>query len=384
MSRVGGRSYPTAEVYEDRERDYYSSSGRRRPTREHDDVEVDVRTDHARRQPEFLREDYGRTSNAGPMVLREDRYEDDHRRRKPYNDYEQEELVIRSRRPEPERSRGPPSRYERDDIEIDRETTTRSHRGGREREDVELDVRRDDWEKSSRRGNDRDDLSIHIRERSRGPPRREELEEVDIRERSRVPSKRETDKEEIVIRRGEGRPKPIRDVSGEDLIIRREDVDDRSHRRREHSTERINIDIRHDEDERPPPRPRSRMDREEIDIRITDDERRRRKPDADRNTLVVRERSQERSRSNRPIAREREDYYFRRRSPERPRETEKEEIIIRRHMTPSPPPAPSPPPPEPEPEPELLPITRPPIHQEIITHHRHIDHGTFKYTNSCR
>jgi hypothetical protein len=51
----------------------------------------------------------------------------------------------------------------------------------------------------------------------------------------------------------------------------------------------------------------------------------------------------------------------------------KDEIIIRRREQRSPErlPTPSPPPPPPAPEPEI----RPPIIQEIITHHRHIDHG---------
>ena len=49
----------------------------------------------------------------------------------------------------------------------------------------------------------------------------------------------------------------------------------------------------------------------------------------------------------------------------------KDEVIIRRNDR-----EPSPeyvPPPEPEP------IRAPPIHQEVITHHRHIDHGWFLF-----
>jgi hypothetical protein len=57
----------------------------------------------------------------------------------------------------------------------------------------------------------------------------------------------------------------------------------------------------------------------------------------------------------------------------RDREVVKDEIVIRRmeERSPSPEPLPPPPPPPAAPEPEI----RPPIIQEIITHHRHIDHG---------
>jgi hypothetical protein len=76
------------------------------------------------------------------------------------------------------------------------------------------------------------------------------------------------------------------------------------------------------------------------------------------------------------VAREREEFVVRRREPSPPspkREVVKDEIIIRRREERSPSPAPLPPPPPP-PQPEI----RPPIIQEIITHHRHIDHGKLR------
>jgi hypothetical protein len=76
------------------------------------------------------------------------------------------------------------------------------------------------------------------------------------------------------------------------------------------------------------------------------------------------------------VAREHEEFTIRRRdtSPQ-PREIVKDEIIIRRKEERMPTPSPSPSPPPPPPPPQLEPEIRPPIIQEIITHHRHIDHG---------
>jgi hypothetical protein len=76
------------------------------------------------------------------------------------------------------------------------------------------------------------------------------------------------------------------------------------------------------------------------------------------------------------VARKEEEWVVRRPRTPPPRDWEKEEIIIRRkERSPSPEPEP---PREPTPEPQpppIEPIYRPPIIQEVITHHRHIDHG---------
>jgi hypothetical protein len=79
------------------------------------------------------------------------------------------------------------------------------------------------------------------------------------------------------------------------------------------------------------------------------------------------------------IARKEEEWVVRRpRSPPRKTIEEQEIIIRRRERSPSPvpePPREPTPEPCPPPPPPLEPIIRPPIIQEVITHHRHIDHG---------
>ncbi|KAH0424062.1 SET domain-containing protein, partial [Aureobasidium melanogenum] len=359
------RRYPVADVYDERDRDPYA---RPRPARNYDDIEVDInRTRYADRPetvvsdrrstrgpklPDFLHDDYGRT-NAGPLVVKNREVDD-------YADYvarrevdtvsrrggervERDELVIRDRRAEPPpRERPPPSRDPRD---IERE---------------EIIFRRGE------------------REQSRPPrPRdRGEIEETDILIRRRE-QERERDPEpprgppDIVFRRGAGerRPPPRSEAA-------RSEVADEE------------IIFRHEERRSPPPPARSvrNVEREEISIR----ERERSLPPP-------------RRRSPGPLAREREEWLFRRREPSLPPppRDEREEIIIRRreHEHPSPPPVrddmeeiiirrrdrsvprePSPEPvreptPEPPPPPPPEPIVRPPIIQEIITHHRHIDHG---------
>ncbi|KAL9089021.1 MAG: hypothetical protein Q9159_002739 [Coniocarpon cinnabarinum] len=372
MSRAGGTRYET--VYEDRDRDYYRGGGGGGASRSrYNDVDVDVRTrdDYERRprQPEFLREDYGRT-NAGPVVLARDGD-----RRKPARDYEEEEILVKTK--SRDKTRDPPARY-RDEYDVDiRETESRRPERRRERDDVDVDVYEKRSAAPSRRG--RDEVDVDIREsdtRSRTTRRDHDHDDIDIniRSTSRPAPPKRMNTEDIVFRRGEGeRRRPTESVANkEDIHIRRDDHFDN---RRGGSRERINIDIRETSRDRAPPRPRSNYDREEIDIRIREDEERRRTDDANRNTLVVRERSPSRQRR---VASEREDYYFRRRSPSPPPRNEQEEIIIRRNRQRTPSPSPSPPrapsPPTPEPMPELPPIIRPPIHQDVITHHRHIDH----------
>ncbi len=254
MSR---RGYPVTELEFEREREYYPNG---RLEREYE--EIDVRR---RRDPEFLRDDYGR-SDAGPLVLRERKTEDfEFRREKPR---------VRER-------------------EVARE---------------ELVVRPREWERPREREIEREEIIYRPRERERPVKREVEREEYVYRPRERERSREPTyEKEEIVVRRGER--------------------------------------------ERP------------------------RTPAYERDEIVVRRGERERPKA---VAYEKEEITVRRGERERPRERdyEQEEIIIRRSEREKEP--------EPEPEPVLVPepIRAPPIHQEIITHHRHIDHGTRTLTSA--
>ncbi|KAJ4356790.1 uncharacterized protein N0V89_004826 [Didymosphaeria variabile] len=309
------RRYPTAELYEERQRDFYRNGGR--SDRSYDELDIELRRggDPRRSVPDFLHQDYDRRSNAGQMVVRERREEDFDTRSRRGREVEEDTVMVRSGRP------GPPS---------------------------------------SVRGTERDDISIRHSEAPSRRPREVEREETDItirhRDQSRPrappppppPPPREVEREDIVFRRGGGdRPRPRevdiereevrfrerspvrrRDVEREDFVFKHEHREDSRTGRDEHKDTLV---IRNRERSLPPPRVRGEM-----------------------------------------VAREREEFVVRRREPSPPpreREVIKDEIIIRRREERSPTPPPPPPPPQPEPE------IRPPIIQEIITHHRHIDHG---------
>lgn len=287
------------------------------------------------RQPDFLREDYGKTT-AGQLVVREDVREEEIYRRSP---------APRSRAP-------PPERVEKIVIEE------------RERE------RAPPYPRSSRSDvGEREEVIYRERTRSRPPPReppREEREEIDItirereREKSRPPPPRsEAPVEEIRFRRGGGPPRAV---------------------------ERTEVEIRESRSPAPAPRPsRTVVERDEIDIREV-----RSPPSRGRDTfkeeIRIRESSAPAPRRRSPsqgalVARKEEEWVVRRPRRSPPRDYEKEEIIIRRReKTPDPEPESSSSESEPEPEPEPSPPPPPepkylpPIIQEIITHHRHIDH----------
>lgn len=235
--------------------------------------------------------------------------------------------------------------------------------------------------------NDRkDDFMYREREPPRGGRGRNDNIDIDIdihednHHRAPPPPRseyRERDTEEIRFRRGEGerRPPPPR------TEVNREDIHFEEHKRAN-----------------PPPRSefaRSRGggDRENIDVsggyqlyaaEQTADMYEQIDIDIhNHHQHQNRERSaapppRQRSMSRGPmVAREREEWLVRRPRTPPQRDYEKEEIIIRRRErepTPEPPrePSPEPEPPAPPPEP---PVIRPPIIQEVITHHRHIDHG---------
>ena len=282
------RRYPTAELYEERQRDFYRNGNRGERT--YDELDVEISRDDPRRSaPDFLREDWGRTS-AGPLVVRDRVTEEIKSPRR--REVEEDTLVVRGGR--------------RESREVGRE---------------DISIRR---EKSRHRPREvkRDETDIVIKHRDSSRPRPREGHEVD--------------REEIRFRRGEvERPRP-REVDREEITFRR--------------------------GEREPPRTRE-VDREEVIYRR--DERGGREREFERDTVVVRPRERSLPPPRELVAREKEEFVVRRREPP-PREEVKDEIIIRRTEQRSPSP-----PPEPEP------IVRPPIIQEVITHHRHIDHGKF-------
>lgn len=317
--------------------------------------ETDVRTDRrGPRQPEFLREDYGRSANAGELVVRERREEDDYVSRAPTRRRSLES--VRSSRPAPART----ERVEKEEFvfkERERERGgrpyPRSERGSFDEEEKVIIRQRTNSRPPPTSGRSKEEIDIRIREGQRPewspPPRgyreQENVEEIRFRrgdgDRSSPPARSEVDREEIKITSTErtGPPPRRAEIDREEITFQetRSPPPRESNRGREVRKEEIDIDIR--DRSAPPPRQRSMS----------------------RGALV---------------RKEREEWIVRRPrtpSPSPPRDFEKEEIIIRRkERSPSPVREPTPePPPPPPPEP----IYRPPIIQEVITHHRHIDHG---------
>ncbi len=324
------------------------------------------------RQPDFLREDYGRNANAGQLVVREEIIEDDYvarapqrrrslesvRSRAPPQRVEKEEIIIRERErdnvgpPYPRSERG--SFSERDEVYRDRPRSRAPPQQNRDGYEEEIDIRIRETERDDRPPPPRSNLGGREENRFRrgdeGPPPMrgavEKREEVTFirEERDRPPPPREVEREEIVFRDTVRSPPPREQPRG---------------RGRD---EEIDIDIRESGRGRG-------MREEEIDINIRD-----------RSAPPPRQRSQSRGVM---VKKDHEEWVVRRRrtpspSPSPPpREFEREQIIIRRKER-SPSPEPLPPPREPSPEPlppPPEPIYRPPIIQEVITHHRHIDHG---------
>lgn len=363
--------------YTDRyeERDYYE-----RPSRRRDYEEVDIEVDRERferrpsraavleeryrssRQPDFLREDYGRDA-AGPLVVREtekvkeiqrDRGRTDmsaagSRRGESVERVTKEEVVIKDRVRDDDilEERRPRRARDREEIIVDdRRLEARDRprdRGYRDVEDEEVFIRRGERDYSPpgrRKEIILDDRDLYIyRGGSRPPPRREfEREEVRIREEISPP-----------------RDEVVKEVEKEEVVIRERDPSPRKYDR-DIERERIVIDERRRERSRPPPRFES---------------------------------------LGPPIAREREEFIFRRRrSPTPPpQDYEREQIVIRRRES-SPPLRELTPELIPEPEiepiiaprdlsPEALPLYRPPIIQHIYTHHHHIDHGMLGSSFTC-
>ncbi|MCJ1258794.1 hypothetical protein MMC24_006627 [Lignoscripta atroalba] len=377
MSR---RGYNSSEYYDERDRDYYPPTNGRGSggSRVVDYEEVDIR-ERTRREPDFLREDYGRPA-AGQLVVRE-----------------REDSEYRGSRSERPKDR----EVEREEIIIARSGRDKPRVRDREVEREELAYRPRQREKLVEREVEREEVIYRQRERSSPPPPpapapiAREREEFIYRARERSPpqiarereewvfrprpKEREPsiEREEITIRDRRERPREREpSIETEQITIR-----DRRERlrQREPSIEREAITIR-DTRERERERPRDRgYEKDEIIIRRDERSRERPRPresSFERDALVIRREERERPRERERVNNFREeDIVIRRDDRDGPRDRDfnKEEIIIRRserELDPEPEL-------EPEPEPVRLPepIRAPPIHQEIITHHRHIDHG---------
>ncbi|EON65735.1 hypothetical protein W97_04974 [Coniosporium apollinis CBS 100218] len=341
---MAARRYPTAELYDERQRDFYRGA---RSERDYDELDIELshgRPDYGRRQPEFLREDYGRTA-AGPLVPFRGREADERPpSRAPRREVETDEIIIRRREEEERpRARPPPPRSEvdRNEFMFRRQEREPPRRAPAETETTDIVIRRREEEEVPR---------------VRARPREVEREELDI-------SIRRTEQEE----RPRARPPPPRsEVDREEFSFRREEIE------RPRQPEEIRF-RRGDFQERPRRAPMVRDDEPEVIFKHR--ERTGPGPDIHEDKLIIRPRSNSRPPPRELVAREREEFIVRRREPTPPPppppQLEQEEIIIRRVERER---QPSPPPPPPEPEP----IIRPPIHQEIITHHRHIDHGVIR------
>jgi hypothetical protein len=329
------RRYPTAELYEERERDFYRNGNR--SERNYEELDIELRRGSGAGAgprsgaPDFFREEHNRS--AGPLVVRPREDEVPRGPRSARGGFDDDTRSMRSGRPPP-----PPSSAR--DFDPPRRRGTR----GFEEDETDIKITRREQSRPREpelRAVEREDIVFRRGDGPRGPPPREvDFEHDDVRFRGRGRG----DGIDIHASRSEV-SRHGRDVSAERGSIRFQERDGnfevRANRReysregRDSSRERSSLTIRGRERSLPAPRSRGEL-----------------------------------------VAREHEEFTIRRRdtSPA-PREIIKDEIIIRRKEERMPTPSPSPSPPPPPPPPQLQPEIRPPIIQEIITHHRHIDHG---------
>jgi len=334
---MAGRRYPSdvsIDRYDDR-REYSSRNGRRVYDDHYVDEELTYRRAPPARERErdvlvreevrerpasplgFLREDYGRSA-AGPVVLARREREDFEYARPPRSH-------SRHRSPSSE----PEKKVEREEIVI--------------RHD-DRDVDRRPPPPSSSRDREREEIIIR-----RGERDRDRLP----RPAAAAPPSREVQRDEVVIRRDDPgrRSRPEVDYEKDEVVSRRGDNDQRASSRGDYDREEIVI--RHSErdsddthyaprryDDYAPSRPRSR-ERERSRVRRAGSE--------SDHEIIIRQHSRE------------------------GRGGERQDIIIRktsRSRSPSPSVASAP---AALPEPQV--IYAPTIHQEVVTHHRHVDHG---------
>ena len=290
---MSSRRYPTAELYEERERDFYRNGNR--SERNYEELDLELRRgsgpDPRRSAPDFFREDYNRPT-AGPLALRP-RDEDNLSRAGPRSSrtFDDDVRSVRSRPP-------PPA------------STVR---------DVE-----------------REDITIRRREQSRGPPAREV----------------EREREDIIFRRGDGppvrsvsRPAP-RQVDDDDVRFRGRGGDIDFHASRSEVS-------RHGRDvsaERGSIRFQEHDGNFEIHAKRREFSRDGRDSSRERSSLTIRGRERSLPPPSRHrgdlVAREREEFVIRRPRAESPpqnnREVIRDEIIIRRKEERAPTPSPSP------------------------------------------
>ncbi|KAI4152580.1 MAG: hypothetical protein LQ340_002831 [Diploschistes diacapsis] len=391
------------EVVEEEEIRYHRGERRERRPRERETVEEEV-VFKPRRVPyerEVVKEEWMyRPKEEQPMVAKEvEEWTFAPRRREP--SHEREHITIRERereRPPPqqeyrnesitirERERERPREYHEEDITI-RERERERPRGDYREEDITIrerererprgDYREEDItirerERERPRGRHDEEITIRERERERPPPRDDRLEEITIRERERErpPPPREDRFEEIRIRERE-RERPRSEYHEEDITIKERSRD--PPRRGEYRDESITVR------ERSRTRGGGYMDddisiherdrRETRDEQITFRDAKSRRGSIDSVTT-------QRTRGRGGDYKE-EELIIRRDEHNGPRGRNDELVIRRKERSPSASSMTTMAPPEPPREPE--PIRAPPIHQEIITHHRHIDHGFETY-----
>lgn len=368
MSRRGPpREYFEEEEFEvERERDRYPRS-RRREREFDEDVEYrrrrsmppveDLERMHIRDRPprDFVRESFAPPRDRGPMVKR-GRDELD----EPLPGPDPEEYRVRS-----PRQRGSQSHRPREVVE---EEESELIIGERERRGSRRSWRPRDLEE--------EDMMIRHRERA---------SEGDLRPMEKV---YEDDREEVYFRPSS---KPRRRPSRREVEFEERIIDDREQERPRGSRHRGESTF---EEElvmqwKDRPTPRELEEEEEIRLRET---RRRRRPSQPEPRYVreppppreppgawpvereveeeeIRIRERRRSKPRRREVEDEEDILIRREEHGRERgrdSAESDEILIRKSKRRSPPQ-------EPSSSPE--PIRAPPIHQDVITHHRHVDHG---------
>ncbi|KAJ5562891.1 hypothetical protein N7535_002663 [Penicillium sp. DV-2018c] len=310
----------------------------RRPDRRHRPrriTEEDLLVERERERDDYRRRHSEPQFENDPFLV-EERYRSGRRRRR---ELEDDDIIFEDKEPRSPSRRRPERRSEDDILFEKREKRRHRRRPEREMDDESVFKRKEKEDRPLRRGWDSEvdmrsrerrlkfgeEEEVYHRRRQRSPPpRRVEVEEVlddVIPERHRGPidrSKRDLDEEEKVIRRKDKGLRPVDPAEEEEEIILRE----RRERRRSVPPEDLELESRG----------RRRGVREDSS------------PDAD-----IRLRSRSRVRSS---ARDPDDIV--------------KGISIRKskEKLPSRPPSPS-----------LASIHVPPIHQDVFTHHRHIDHG---------